>query len=87
MTTIIYLLFNIYAIGLLVYIVCSWVTHPQATIIEQWLQKWYEPLLKPIRSIVPSVNIGTNSVDLSPALLFLAIILLRPLVVSLFTLP
>ena len=87
MTTIIYLLFNVYAIGLLVYIVCSWVTHPKATDIKHWLQKWYEPLLKPIQSIVPSVKIGTNSIDLSPALLLLAILLLRSLVVSLFTLP
>ena len=38
MTTIIYLLFNVYAVGLLVYVVCSWVTHPKATDIKHWLQ-------------------------------------------------
>ena len=87
MAAIIYLAFNIYSLGLLVYVVCSWINHPTALNLKRRLQQWYEPLLKPIQAVLPPVSIGNNRIDLSPALLFVAIWLLRSMVVPLFILP
>ena len=83
----VYLAFNVYALGLIAYAACSWLRFPQASAARNWLQRWYEPLLSPLRRAVKPVQIGDARVDLSTMLLLVGIVIARELVVSLLVLP
>lgn len=82
---IVYLVLNIYALGLLVYAVLSWLDSPQTAKGRTWLATYYEGLLRRIRDTVKPVRIGDAMVDFSPAVLLVALIVIRELVVSLLT--
>lgn len=87
LAAIIHYAFAIYQLGLVAYIVCSWIDHPTAASIRYQLARWYEPILTPIRSVLPAVRIGYTEVDLSPILLFIGLAVLRNLLLSLLLPP
>lgn len=55
----------------------SWVNPDPGNVIVQFLYKATEPVLSPIRRMLPSMR-----VDLSPIIVFLAIIFLRGFIVA-----
>tara|TARA_B110000503_G_scaffold122370_1_gene186877 strand:- start:180 stop:425 length:246 start_codon:yes stop_codon:yes gene_type:complete len=81
MANLIDLALNLFLLGLIGHLVCPLIAHPQAKNIANWLEQWYEPLLKPVRSKLPPANVGGKSIDLAPILLFFGILLLRSLFV------
>jgi YggT family protein len=83
----IYFVFNLYELGLIVYIICTWIAHPGAANIRRRLAGLYEPLLVPIRRVVPMIRLGYSMLDLSPIILFLAVAVLRSLLMGLFMPP
>ena len=79
--------FSIYQLSLLVYIVCSWIAHPSAHNLRLWFAQWYEPLLVPIRRLMPAPRFGYTTIDLSPIILFIILIFAKGLLISLFISP
>lgn len=75
-------LLDIYTLGLLVYVILTWFQSPGAIKARTWLSRFYEPLLKPLRGMLQSVKLGESSFDLSPIVLFIAIILVRKILFS-----
>ena len=69
--------------GLIIWIVLSWVVsfgrlgfdHPVRRFYDA-LSRGVEPILRPIRNIIPPVRIGGAALDLSPLVLFFGLILL-----------
>ena len=84
---IIHYVISIYELGLLAYVLSSWIAHPLAHRLRQWLSRWYEPLLAPIRRVIPAPRFGYTAIDLSPLLLFLGLSLIRGLLISLLVPP
>lgn len=84
---IIHYAFSIYELGLLAYVVCSWIADPDAHRFRMWFSRWYEPLLAPIRRAIPSPRLGCTAIDLSPILLFIGLSLAKGLILSLFIPP
>jgi YggT family protein len=75
--------FSIYTLGLLAYVVCSWIVHPAAQALRLRLSRWYEPLLAPIRRVIPPPRFACTAVDLSPIILFIGLSLVKGLLLSL----
>lgn len=73
-------LISVYTLILLGTIVLSWFRvpgdHPIGT-LQRGLRAVTEPLLAPIRKVMPPVSIGGAGLDLSPLVLFLALNLLQ----------
>jgi len=84
---IVYYAFNIYALGLIAYVVCSWISGPRIATFRTWLHRWYIPFLSPIRRLLKPIRLGEVYLDLSSMILLIAIYLLREVVVSLLILP
>jgi YggT family protein len=71
------------SIGLIVWIVLSYIVmfgrvsfdHPVRKLYE-FLNRMVEPMLSPIRRVVPPVRMGGSSLDLSPLILIIGIQLL-----------
>jgi YggT family protein len=71
------------SIGLIVWIVLSYIVmfgrvsfdHPVRKLYE-FLNRMVEPMLAPIRRVVPPVRMGGSSLDLSPLILIIGIQLL-----------
>lgn len=69
--------------GLIIWIVLSWVVsfgrltfdHPVRRLYEA-LSRVVDPMLRPIRSVIPPVRIGGAALDLSPLALFFGLIVL-----------
>lgn len=78
----VYLAVNIYSYGLVAYVVLSWVNHPQASQARTWLEKFYKPVLDPIKRILKPIKVGNTALDLSPIVLFFAIGLVGKLVMA-----
>ncbi|MDF7801445.1 YggT family protein [Pontiellaceae bacterium B1224] len=76
--------FSLYEFGLLAYVLCSWIMHPAACAIRQWLAPAYELVLVPIRRWIPAPRLGGTAIDLSPIFLFIALGLVRRLVIAIF---
>jgi len=76
--------FGLYELGLVAYILCSWIIHPAAYTVRQWLAPAYEPVLAPIRRWIRAPVIGGTAIDLSPIVLWIGLGLLRRLVFALF---
>jgi YggT family protein len=53
--------------------------HPVRRIYDG-LEKVMQPMLQPIRAVIPSVRVGNAALDLSPIILILGISLLRAVV-------
>ena len=79
----IHMVFGLYSLGLIVYIILGYVVAPWAPRIRTLLEKFYLPLLDPIRTHIKPINIGNALVDISPMILLVALILLRSLLLSL----
>ena len=84
---VVYMAFNVYAIGLVACMVLSWVSHPKGVAARAWLHRGYAPFLDPIQRLVKPIKIGSVAVDLSVWLLLIGIYLIRNVVVSLLTIP
>ncbi len=50
--------------------------HPVRSITD-FLGKLVDPLLRPIRSAIPSVPVGSMSLDLSPLVLLIGLLIIR----------
>ncbi|HNR31151.1 MAG TPA: YggT family protein [Candidatus Hydrogenedentes bacterium] len=74
---------DIYLLGLIVLAVASWVQHPTAYAVCRALNPFYEPFLRPIRERLRAFQAGGMQIDLSPVVLFIAVIVVRELVVGL----
>jgi uncharacterized protein YggT (Ycf19 family) len=83
----VYVVFNLLALGLLVYSLSSWVDHPAARAIQERLRKLYGPFLKSIQDKIKPVRIGGSTIDFSAAVLLVIIMLLRGFVATLLVVP
>lgn len=86
MTALIYLIANTYAFGLLIYSICSWFMHPITSKLRLMLQPFYEPILQKIRYKLMSFGV-CSSIDFSPMILFVIILIARSVLASLFYIP
>lgn len=76
-------LLGLVSLGLIVWIVLSYIVvfgrvsfdHPIRKLYE-FLNRMVEPMLRPIRRVVPPVRLGGSSLDLSPLILIVGIQLL-----------
>lgn len=75
---------TIYFVILLVRIVLSWVPALPAPVrpLDRSVRAVTDPLLIPLRGVIPPVQIGAAALDLSPLVIFFAIALLQRLFCS-----
>jgi YggT family protein len=75
------LILQIYYVILIVRIILSWVPSLPEPVqpLARGVRALTDPLLTPLRGIVPPVRIGAGALDLSPLILFFGIILLQSL--------
>lgn len=73
---------DIYYVILLVRIILSWVPSLPEPVqpVARGVQAVTDPLLTPLRGLIPPVRIGAGALDLSPLILFFGIIILRSLI-------
>jgi uncharacterized protein YggT (Ycf19 family) len=71
---------TIYADGLIIYVILSWIRNPQVDKIRALLGKFYEPLLLPLRAFIKPIGAGGGQLDITPIILLLGLILLRRLI-------
>lgn len=67
-------LLDIMSFLVLIYCIISWTNAPSHNVVVQFINASTEPLLKPIRRVVPLLG---GRVDLSPIVLFLVFIFLQ----------
>ena len=85
--TFIRLIINWFVLGMLLWIVLSYIVtfgrltwdHPVRKVYTA-LSKVIEPVLRPIRSVVPPVRVGGSALDLSPLILILGLSLLASVI-------
>jgi YggT family protein len=73
-------LLNLYLIVILVRIVFSWIPISEGSAFEGVANVFYlltEPVLGPLRRILPPVRLGAMALDLSPLVVFIGIQVLR----------
>jgi len=70
---------SIYYLILIVRIVLSWVPSVPEPVrpLARGVRAVTDPLLTPLRGLVPSIRMGAMALDVSPILLFFAIVILR----------
>lgn len=68
---------RLYELILIVRVVISWIRVDTSHPVVQWIYKLTEPVLAPIRLLIPTEKIG---IDLSPIVVLLIITLIRRLV-------
>jgi YggT family protein len=75
------LILQLYYVILIVRIILSWVPSLPEPVqpLARGVRALTDPLLTPLRGIVPPVRIGAGALDLSPLILFFGIILLQSL--------
>jgi YggT family protein len=75
------LVLSVYYIILIVRIILSWVPSLPEPVqpLARGVRALTDPLLTPLRGIIPPVRIGAGALDLSPLILFFGIILLQGL--------
>jgi YggT family protein len=76
------LVLNVYYIVLIIRIVLSWVPSVPEPVqpIARGVRAVTDPLLIPLRGVIPSIRMGAMALDVSPILLFVAIVILQSLV-------
>ena len=78
------LILNIYACGLILWAILSWIGTTEAVQVRKMLDRFYEPVLSKIRRKVPPIKTsGGTMVDLSPIVLLVAIGILAQLIMIL----
>ena len=83
MTGLICTLLNLYLIVILVRIVLSWIPISEGSAFEGVANFFFiltEPVLGPLRRILPPVRLGAMALDLSPLVVFIGIQLLRGII-------
>ena len=73
-----------YELGLLVYVLASWILHPISIRIRARLAPLYEPLLRRIRRWIIAPCLGRITIDLSPIFLLISLSLIRHITVTIF---
>ena len=76
---------GVYAIGLLVYVLCSCIVESRAERFGCWLGRFYLPFLTPLQRHIKPTKLGTATVDFSPWALLFGILVFRILVVWILT--
>ena len=78
------LLLTIYYVILIVRIILSWVPSLPAPVmpIANFVRAATDPLLLPLRGLIPPVQMGAAALDLSPLLLIFAVSIVRSLLCS-----
>jgi YggT family protein len=73
---------QVYYLILIVRIVLSWVPSVPEPVrpIARAVHAVTDPLLIPLRGLIPSIRMGAMALDVSPILLFVAIVILQSLV-------
>ncbi|HVM00258.1 MAG TPA: YggT family protein [Egibacteraceae bacterium] len=73
---------DVYYVVLLVRIILSWVPSLPEPVqpVARGVRAVTDPLLNPLRGVLPPVRIGAGALDLSPLILFFGIIILRALI-------
>jgi YggT family protein len=79
MFTLIDTAFRIYEVIIIIRVLFSWIQIDEYHPVAQWIYRLTEPLLEPIRRILPTGRMG---IDFSPFLLLLALSLVRRMVFS-----
>lgn len=79
----IHLVFGLYALGLIVYSLLSWVQTPWSATTRGRLGRIYEPILTPIRNLLKSRISSMPGFDFSPLILLVVVYLLRGIVIGL----
>jgi len=79
---IIKLVLTIYNIILIIRVFASWVSANPYNPIVRIVYVLTEPVLKPIRRIIPPISLGAVFIDLSPIVLFLIIHFLNSFIIS-----
>lgn len=81
---------NVITLGLIVWIVLSYVVVFGRVAYDHPIRKLYEffngivePVLRPIRAVVPPVRVGAASLDLSPMILLL-VVWIAPSIIDIF---
>lgn len=77
---VVYGIVRLITLGLIVWIVLGWIVvfgrmpfdHPIRKVYE-FLNRLVEPMLRPIRAVVPPVRVGGAALDLSPIILIIGI--------------
>lgn len=81
MTDLICLLLGAYLIVLIVYVILSWVPRPPEPLLPlvRGLSALVDPLLNPLRRLIPPLRLGGGGIglDLSILVLFFAVIILQ----------
>lgn len=80
------LVFTAALIALIIYVVLSWVPRPPDPIVplRDALHRVVDPVLRPIRRVMPTLPLGGVNLDLSILVPFFAIAILQPIVCGLF---
>lgn len=73
--------FRIYEVILVIRVLFSWIRVDMYHPVAQWIYRLTEPLLEPIRRLLPTNQIG---LDFSPLILLLALTFLQRLLLGLF---
>ncbi len=73
---------TIYYIILIVRIVLSWIPNPPEPVLPlaRGVRAVTDPLLAPLRGLLPPIRTGSMAFDLSPILLFFGIVILQSLI-------
>ncbi len=85
MCSLLSLTYKLFSYSLFLWIILSWVQVPQEHPIGQIksiLDQFYNRILAPIRSTIPTVRIGMAGLDLSPIVLILGINFIYPRVMN-----
>jgi len=73
------LVYQFLILCLIARVVLSWIDHDPNNEIIRWIYKITEPMLRPIREILPPMNIG---IDISPIIAFIALGVVKKILVS-----
>lgn len=87
MAQIIHLAFNIYILGLFVYVVSTYIQHAKSRKVETYLKPYYVPVLDLFRKWIKPIKIGRTNVDFTPVVLFFVVVVLRKLVIVILVTP
>ena len=80
MSNVLCLLLQIYALLILVRVVFSWFPvspHGTAAVVSGFLSFVTDPVLRPLRKVLPPIRFGSALMDLSPIVAFFGITLLQ----------
>ncbi len=75
-----FFLFRIYEIILVIRIIMSWINIDPSHPFSRWILKITEPVLQPIRRLLPANQIG---IDFSPIIVFLLLWFIRSFLIQL----